>query len=151
MSNLLKSVSRRSTLLESSTKARKLKSPRLVGVPLIRPLEGPLELRFRPGGRAPSSSNQVYGGRPPAAARVCEYAVPNVPVGNGDVVVMLRVRVILRRKILVAVPSTPSTTRTVKLKSPPGKLGVKLITPVLELISSPGGIRSLGALSRTQK
>jgi hypothetical protein len=41
-----------------------------------------------PGGNDPLATDHAYGGVPPLAARVCEYAVPAVPAGS-DALVML--------------------------------------------------------------
>ena len=63
----------------------KLEVPAAVGVPLSRPAEE----RLRPAGSVPADTDQVYGVVPPAAASVWLYAVPTVPAGNGDVVVIV--------------------------------------------------------------
>ena len=52
---------------ESVTCAVKLKVPGVVGVPVMRPVED-ISVRF--GGSEPVPIDHVYGGLPPAAARV---------------------------------------------------------------------------------
>jgi len=57
----------------------------VVGVPEITPAE----LNAKPAGSVPELSNQVYGAVPPVAASVTlVYAVPTVPAGSGEVVVI---------------------------------------------------------------
>ena len=67
----------------SATRTVKLAVPVAVGVPLTTPALD----KVRPAGRLPTVTDHVYGGVPPVAARVCEYAVPTVPLGSGEVVV----------------------------------------------------------------
>jgi hypothetical protein len=57
----------------------------------------------------------VYGGVPPLAASVCEYAVPVDPDGRGELVVIISSATTVRLKVLVAVIEALSVTRTVKL------------------------------------
>jgi hypothetical protein len=61
-----------------------LKLPGSVGVPL----STPAALRFRPGSD-PDESDHVYGAVPPIAENVWEYAVPAVPAGSGDPVIIV--------------------------------------------------------------
>jgi hypothetical protein len=61
-----------------------LNGPLAVGVP---PTTPPLDKDI-PGGIVPPACVHVYGGVPPVAPSVCEYAVPIVPLGSGDVVVI---------------------------------------------------------------
>jgi hypothetical protein len=68
----------------SATEIKKVDVPAAVGVPAI----VPEELRFRPGGSAPPISIQLYGGLPPSAWTVWEYAVPTVPLGSEEVVTL---------------------------------------------------------------
>ena len=56
----------------------------VVGVPLIAAPDS-----VRPAGSVPDVTDHVYGGVPPVAANVCEYAVPTVPFERGDGVVMV--------------------------------------------------------------
>jgi hypothetical protein len=69
----------------SVTVAVKLDVPLAVGVPEIRPV---LEDRLSPAGRLPDVTDQVYGVVPPVAAIEFEYAVPCVPEGRLDVVML---------------------------------------------------------------
>lgn len=52
------------------------------GVPAIAP---DVAARVRPGGSCPEGMDQVYGGVPPVAVRVAEYAVPICP-GDSELV-----------------------------------------------------------------
>lgn len=70
--------------LLSLTCTVKLNVPAVLGVPLITPLG----LRLSPAGSTPAATDQEYGGVPPVADSVCEYARPTVPPGSGDVVVI---------------------------------------------------------------
>jgi hypothetical protein len=47
----------------------------------------PAEVKDNPGGNFPETKDQVYGGTPPVAARVAEYATPTEPVGSVFVVI----------------------------------------------------------------
>jgi hypothetical protein len=75
---------------ESVTFTPKLAPPEVVGVPEITPLDE----RLRPAGREPELSVQAYGGVPPEAARVAEYAVPTVAPGREVVVIASAVEVV---------------------------------------------------------
>src|SRR5215510_1830977 len=63
----------------------KLEEPTVVGVPVIAPVEA---VRARPGGNAPATMDQEYGGVPPIACSVAEYDALTEPAGS-EVVVML--------------------------------------------------------------
>ena len=54
------------------------------------PLRTPPDDNVRPAGGAPAVTDHAYGCVPPVAARVWEYAVPIVPFGRGDEVVIER-------------------------------------------------------------
>jgi len=96
---------------ESVTRTVKLYVPAPVGVPVIAPaLES-----ASPAGRAPDEIAHVYGGVPPLAASVCEYAVPVDPDGRGELVVIISSATTVRLKVLVAVVEALSVTLTVKL------------------------------------
>jgi hypothetical protein len=60
--------------------------PDIVVVPLIIPLAESV----KPAGREPEASAQLYGGVPPDALSVSRYAVPTLPPGRGEDVVMTR-------------------------------------------------------------
>src|SRR5262245_21631985 len=68
------------------TRIVKLKMPAAVGVPLIKP---PVD-SVRPSGNAPEVRDHVKGVVPPVADNVCEYGIPILPVGRGDVGVIAR-------------------------------------------------------------
>lgn len=80
-------------LAESLTRAVKSKSPAVVGVPLI----APVDERLRPPGNAPVEMLQDSGGVPPVADRVPEYACPTVPVLSPDVVMLSGTGLIVNR------------------------------------------------------
>jgi hypothetical protein len=56
----------------------------VVGVPPMTPAPDSV----RPAGSVPVVTDHAYGGVPPVAANVCEYAVPTVPFERGDDVVI---------------------------------------------------------------
>lgn len=128
---------------ESVTVTVKLKGlpVAVVGVPLI----APEELRLKPGGKVPPVWAQVYGGIPPDAfSWVFGYAVLTVPVGKLlDVVVTVSVAtvmVMLKFADAFCCGLVESVTMTVTLKGLPVLVdGVPEMTPVLELMLSPGG------------
>jgi hypothetical protein len=68
----------------SAARTVKFAVPVVVGVPLNTPALDKLS----PAGSAPAVTDHVYGGVPPLATNVCEYAVPAVPLGNGEFVVI---------------------------------------------------------------
>jgi len=90
-----------------------------------------------PAGRVPDEIAHVYGGVPPLAASVCEYAAPVYPDGRGELVVIASDATTVRLKVLVIVAGALSVTRTVKLYVP-AVVGVPVIAPALES-ASPGG------------
>lgn len=69
--------------VESVTIAEKLSVAAAVGVPLMTPVD---ELSVSPDGSEPVI-DQVYGGCPPVAERVAEYATLTVPDGRLEVVI----------------------------------------------------------------
>jgi hypothetical protein len=114
----------------SVTLTVKLEGPAIVGVPEI-----VLPDRLKPAGRDPLAIDHVYGGVPPVALSVCEYATPTVP-GPNDEVVMTRggtigAGSIVMDRDLEAVPVLLSVTCTVNV-AVPAAAGVPLITPVVE-------------------
>ena len=76
----------------SVTRTVNVLTPVVVGVPEITP---PLD-KVRPAGRLPLASDQVYGGVPPCALTVTEYATPSVAAGSGEVVVIVSAGTIVR-------------------------------------------------------
>ena len=87
------------------TVSRKL--PELVGMPLISPVD---ELSVKPTGSEPVLTLNVYGGVPPAAARVSVYPTPIVPLGNAGAVVIVKPAAIVILNCLVAVTFLASLT-----------------------------------------
>ena len=55
---------------------------------VVVPLSTPVGLSVRPGGAGPVASDQVYGGTPPVALKVCEYG-PGMVGGSGDGLVIV--------------------------------------------------------------
>jgi hypothetical protein len=68
----------------SRTWTVKFAVPAVVGVPVITPAAD----NVRSAGGVPDVTDHKYGGAPPAAAKLWEYAVPTVPFGRGDDVVI---------------------------------------------------------------
>jgi hypothetical protein len=83
--------------------------PAFDGVPVM----APLLLRLSPPGRAPELIDQVYGGVPPDAPRVCEYGAPTVPAGSDDVVTVRAGGLIIRESAAVAEADALSVAFTV--------------------------------------
>src|SRR5262245_37437226 len=67
----------------SRTWTVKFAVPAVVGVPVISPAAD----NVRPAGGVPDVTDHRYGGAPPVAARLWEYAVPTAPFGRDDVVI----------------------------------------------------------------
>ena len=79
----------------------------MLGVPLITPAAESV----RPAGGVPDVTDHVKPGTPPLAAKVCEYAVPTVPFGRGDeVVIESGGSIIVRVNAFVAVLDALSAT-----------------------------------------
>lgn len=72
---------------ESSTLSVNVKTPLAVGVPVIETESPVLELRDRPGGKAPDARDQLKGDTPPDSATVALYAALTLPEGNEVVVI----------------------------------------------------------------
>ena len=70
--------------LEFEARIVKLLDPDPVGVPEITPV---VAFKLRPPGRVPETTDQPIGVAP-VAVRVTEYAVPVLPLNNGDVEVI---------------------------------------------------------------
>ena len=108
--------------------------PAVVGVPVITPLEE----RVRPAGRAPLATVHVYGGFPPLAASVAEYAVPTVPFIKSEVrIVKFEGTAIDMLTTPVATVPVASVTCSVKLYAPVA-VGVPESAPAL-VCAIPGG------------
>ena len=110
----------------------KLEVPAALGVPLKTPAEDSVS----PAGSAPEVTDQPYGGVPPVAANVWLYALPTVPAGSGDdVVIDSAAGSTVTANAFVAVP--PPLTWTVKLETP-AAVGVPLKTPAEDSVSPAG-------------
>lgn len=114
--------------------AVKLEVPAVVGVPVMAPVD---ELRLKPAGRLPDSSDHASAPVPPVAIIVWLYAVPTVPPGRLDVVIE-GVAFITMLSALVPVALTVSVAIAVKLEVPE-TVGVPVMAPVEELSDSPVG------------
>jgi hypothetical protein len=119
------------TPAESVTFASMVYGPAVVGVPL----STPAVLRLIPAGSPVAV--QPYGGVPPAADKLAEYAAPAVPSG-GDEVVMMSGGAIVTDKFSVPVALLASVTVTLT-ENGPAVVGVPLIVPVNGSTPRPGG------------
>jgi hypothetical protein len=106
--------------------------PEVVGVPESTPDEE----KLRPGG-VPEDTNHVYGGVPPEAVMVWEYAAPMVPEGSGEVVVTTREEAMASTSGAEPLTPTLSVASTVKSYVPEVE-GVPESTPARERLR-PGG------------
>jgi len=107
----------------SVTRIVKVDDPTVVGVPDMTP-----STRLSPAGSDPVANEQVYGGDPPDALSPCEYAVPTVPGGNEEVVMLRTGALIASDRAALADADMLSTTLSVKLDEP-AATGVPLIIP----------------------
>ena len=115
----------------SFTVAVKLKLPAAEGVPVIEPLAASVS----PAGAEP---DHWYGGDPPDADKLCEYVVPTVPAGRGELVVIVSVAgLIVMANARLVVPVPLSFTVAVKLKLPAAE-GVPVIEPLAASVSPSG-------------
>jgi hypothetical protein len=110
----------------------------VVGVPLIRPVA---VFRVSPAGSVPTVSAHVYGGVPPVAASVWEYATPTCPSLRDAVVIDSVVGAIVKVRFLVAfcVGLAESVARNVNAVFVTAVVGVPLIRPVLAFNVRPAG------------
>jgi hypothetical protein len=92
--------------------------------------------RLNPAGSDPFATDQVYGGIPPLALSVCEYATPTMPAGIGGVVILKAGAVMTIDSAAVADPDALSVTFTLKLEEP-AVVGLPEIVPPARL--SPAG------------
>jgi hypothetical protein len=97
----------------SVTLTVKLDDAALVGVPDIVPPE-----RTNPAGSDPVEMDHVYGGDPPVALSVWEYATPTVPAGNEEVVIRKAGALVVNDNGAVADTDALSVTLTVKFDDP---------------------------------
>jgi hypothetical protein len=120
---------------ESVTFAVKSYAPAVVGAPEI----APLPASVRPGGKDPLATDHAYGGVPPLAARVCEYAVTAVPAGRDPVVMLggVAAGLIVICRAFEADRFTESVTFAVKSYAPT-VVGVPVIAPLAASVR-PGG------------
>jgi hypothetical protein len=119
----------------SVTCAVKVYGPTVVGVPL----SAPARESVSPGGSAPPVTDHVYGGLPPVAVKLCEYATPAVPPGSVVEVVIVGGAVDSTASSthpLTRFPS-PSATWTLKRKVP-SVVGVPDSTPAPESVNPAG-------------
>ena len=121
----------------STTFTVKLEDPDADGVPE----SSPEAFSDKPAGSVPDAMDQLNGGVPPEAASVCEYAVPAVPAGSGEPVVMVRLGVAASMvNPYVWVTDTPARSVIVTVKfEVPVRLGVPLIAPFDEPRVKPAG------------
>ena len=94
----------------SATRIINIEDPGAVGVPLI----CPAGLSDKPAGSVPEAIDQVYGGIPPLACKLCEYGVPTVPFGKFAVTIFKGGGVITSLSVCVSAPPFVSVTLAVK-------------------------------------
>ena len=113
----------------------KLLDPAVPGVPDIVP---PAD-RVNPAGSVPTDTVHEYGGDPPEAASACEYAVPTVPAGSDDVVILSAGGLIVNDSAAVVETDALSVTFTVKLLDP-AVPGVPEIVPPADRLNPAGSV-----------
>ncbi len=109
----------------SSTCAVKLVVAAVAGVPVIVPSEPSVN----PAGSELLVTDHVYGGAPPVAASVAEYAIPTVPLASGDAVAIVRAAFTVIAKLCDAVFDALSRTCAVKLLAP-AVVGAPVMAPL---------------------
>jgi hypothetical protein len=107
--------------------------PGAVGVPDIAP---PAE-RVSPAGRDPEATDHEYGGDPPDAPSVWEYAAPAVPAGKDEVVTDKAGGLTVKESAAVVEAEVLSVTLTVK-PADPAAPGVPDMAPAAERVSPAG-------------
>jgi hypothetical protein len=107
--------------------------PAFVGVPETTP---PAE-RFRPAGKDPADTVQEYGGVPPDAPSDCEYAVPTVPGGREELLMLSAAGPIVSDSPAVVETEALSVTFAVKFEVP-AVVGVPEIVPAADSVSPAG-------------
>lgn len=110
--------------------------PAVVGVPLITPAADTVSQVGAP------VTDHVYGGAPPLAAKLWEYAAPTVPFGSGDDVVIESGGMIVRENPFVTGFETVSATWITKLLIPAPN-GVPLMTPAADNVRPAGNVPEL--------
>ena len=123
------------TLAASVTCAVKLKVPALVGDPVIVPL---VALNVRPAGSEPAVIDQWYGGVPPTAFKLAEYAVPIAPPDRVGAVVIVSAEITGSVNAFEVLTELLSVTVTVKAKLPT-LVGVPVIAPLVGFSETPPG------------
>ncbi len=120
----------------SRTWTVKFAVPAVVGIPLITPAAD----NVRPAGGVPIVTDHAYGGVPPVANKLCEYAVPTAPFGRGDAV---RIETgggsTVSANDFVVICDALSRTWTVKF-AVPAVVGVPVITPAADNVRPAGGV-----------
>jgi hypothetical protein len=115
----------------SVTRTVNVLDPAAVGVPEIVP-----PVSVSPAGNVPLASDQVYGGVPPDAVSVCEYAVPTTPLGSDVVVTLIVAGLMVMVSDAGADCDALSVARTVNVLDP-AVVGVPEIVPPVSV--SPAG------------
>jgi hypothetical protein len=119
----------------SVTFTLKLLDPATPGEPVMFPAaESP-----NPAGKVPLAIVHEYGGVPPEAPSVCEYAAPIVPAGKDDVVMVKAGALIVSDKAAVAVLEPLSVTFTLKLLDPAAP-GEPVMFPAAERPNPAGSV-----------
>src|SRR5215472_4363537 len=117
----------------SVTLTVKFAAPAAPGVPEMLP---PAD-RLRPAGSVPLDTDHEYGGVPPVAPSVCEYATPTVPAGSEDVVITRAGGLMVSDSAAVAERAALSVTLTVKFAAPAAPGVPEMLPPADRL--RPGG------------
>jgi hypothetical protein len=124
---------------ESVAETVKLKVPVCEGIPASTP---EVEFSVKPVGKGPEASAQVYGLCPPAAAKVVEYAVPEVALDRLVVVIESAGTAAWTTRLSAWLATfgvvSESVAETVKLKVPVCE-GVPASTPEAEFRVTPVG------------
>jgi hypothetical protein len=117
----------------SVTLTVKFADPAVLGVPD----SAPDAERLSHAGSDPADTDHEYGGDPPDAPSVCEYATPTVPAGNDEVVMVSAGGLTVIDNAAVAEPPALSVTLTVKVDDP-AALGVPESAPAAERLTPAG-------------
>src|SRR5579863_1624912 len=97
------------------------------GAPEITPV---VEFKVRPCGKAPDEIDQVYGGIPPVAVRVCEYSRLSWPFGNELFEMTTAVVWVVMAMLNWALAVSPAASVTVTVKElAPVAVGVPPMEP----------------------
>jgi hypothetical protein len=102
------------------------------------PLKKPEVCRVKPGGRL--FAEKTNGGEPSDAAKVTGgYALPCVPAGNTDEVVICGTPIVYALEPLGGAPVVATSVTLAVNEKVPGEVGVPLMSPELDPRVSPGG------------